>query len=274
MSSYKELEEFFRQKGFTYQAWHAGMRAVPRIYVIDIPEKWKEIADQVSIEKKKQIFFSAILPIILHANEMILEERTRAEPLAMDMLEGEELSSQDQKWMQALALRYKVIDEGETLGKDQLKRLIRRIDFIPPSLALAQAAYESAYATSRFAGLGNALFGQWTYSRKGIRPEQQRTHLGDYKVAAFETPLASTLSYAFNLNTNKAYREFRKKRAGFIHSGKFPDPIVLAGTLIRYSERGEEYTKEIQRVIQQNGLYEADLAYLREMEPIFLVPKK
>src|SRR5438128_793574 len=99
-------------------------------------------------------------------------------------------------------------------GADDYVELLNRVDVIPPSLALAQAASESGWGTSRFAREGNALFGQWTWGGKGMTPAEQRTDThGDYRVAAFESTALSAYSYALNLNTGNAYRDLRLRRA-------------------------------------------------------------
>ena len=96
----------------------------------------------------------------------------------------------------------------------KLEELLIRVDVIPVSLALGQAAYESGYATSRFAGLGNALYGQWSWGGKGMKPDQQRrSEHGDYRIRGFEAPQASVIAYTINLNTHFAYEGFRDKRA-------------------------------------------------------------
>jgi len=275
ISSYKELGAFFQKHGYTFDSWRAGLRAVPRAYVTDVPDRWTAVADQVSIQKKKEIFYSAILPIVLDANELIEADRRRAEPLAMRIIANSQISDEDRKFLIDLASRYRVNASSDVSADAAwVKELLLRVDIVPPSLALAQAAYESAYGTSRFAALGNALYGQWTFNGNGIDPLKKRAEMGSYQVAAFESPLASTLAYEFNLNTNKAYEKFRVQRAGFRHSGKLPDSAELALTLTAYSERGEAYAREIAHVIRSLRLMRADLAFLQKMEPIYIVPKK
>ena len=83
-----------------------------------------------------------------------------------------------------------------------------------------QAAYESGYGTSRFAAEGNALFGQWTYGGEGLVPEQQRSNLGDHRIAAYEWPFDSVRSYFLNLSSHPAYEDLRRLRAELKASGK------------------------------------------------------
>jgi Bax protein len=282
LASYKELQDFFQTYGYTFEIWRAGYRAVPRVYLTDVPEHWAKIADQVSLTTKKELFYSAILPIVLRANERIALDRARAEPLAMRLLAGQPISPDDRGFLTELAGRYEIqassAADGQASpeGRDaaMLKEILLRVDTIPPSLALAQAAYESAYATSRFAGLGNALYGQHSKSGKGIKAQGSESQDGAVHMEDFESPLDCTLAYAHNLNTHAAYADFRRKRAGFRHEGKLPDPAELALTLTKYSERGEAYTHEIAQVIRKLNLNRADMAYLREMKPVYIVPKR
>ena len=127
------------------------------------------------------------------------------------------------------------------LSSEDLEELLNRIDNVPASLALAQSAEESGWGTSRFSDLGNAVFGQWTWASEGMQPTEQRAGIGDYRIANFETPLASVPAYMRNLNTHHAYKSFRKRRAELRARG---EPIRGAGlvhTLGSYSERGQDY---------------------------------
>ena len=138
----------------------------------------------------------------------------------------------------------------------------QRVDIIPPSLALAQGAIESGWGTSRFAVEGNSLFGLWDLSGNGIKPKKQRAELGNYGVARYDSPQASIDAYMLNLNTNRAYREFRALRAIY---RKYDMPLrgqELVGALGRYSERGEVYIKELQAIMSHNKLEAVDDAYL------------
>jgi uncharacterized FlgJ-related protein len=174
-----------------------------------------------------------------------------------------------------LAVRYRLIKStDESLDSDQYPELLLRVDIIPASLSLAQAASESGWGTSRFAAEGNALFGQWTWGKgKGMKPSEQRasTH-GDYRVASFGSTGLAAYSYALNMNTSGAYRDFRLKRADLRRQNLRVSGMVLAGTLLRYSERGQAYVDDIQRLIRQNRLDAADDAYLRKMAVVHIVP--
>jgi uncharacterized FlgJ-related protein len=138
---------------------------------------------------------------------------------------------------------------------------------------LAQGAVESGWGTSRFADLGNSLFGQWCWSGDGIKPEEQRTEtLGDHRVAAFKTTSLSAAGYVHNLNTHDAYARFRSQRADSRTRGPYPLGLDLVTTLDRYSERGQAYVQELRSIILQNDLDKVDDAILIKMEQIRLKP--
>jgi len=271
--NYVEFEAALDSLGFSMEAWHAGIREVPRAYVIDIPARWGEIgAKEVTVNRKKRIFYRALLPLILHAQEILAEDRYRVTVLFEKIAAGQELTAEEQTWLAELAHRYKVVDQPHTeFTAELVQELLRRVDIVPASLALAQAAYESGYGTSRFAGLGNALYGQWAWG-EGLKPDGQREEHGDHRIAAFETPLRSTLSYMHNLNTHQAYAPFRELRARMRVEREDLDGYELAATLEKYSERGQEYVNTLRGIMRVNQLVQADAAYLRDMEPIHLVP--
>jgi uncharacterized FlgJ-related protein len=139
-------------------------------------------------------------------------------------------------------------------------------------MALGQAAYESAYATSRFAMEGNSLYGQWRWG-SGIVPSGQRGNLGDYRIADYDTPLDSTFAFAKNLNSNRAYEKFRILRAQLRNENKPLNGHYLAQGLDRYSERGEHYIATLQEIITHNDLGQLDTVKLGSGTPIKLVPK-
>jgi uncharacterized FlgJ-related protein len=210
---------------------------------------------------------------VLRINELILEQRVRAKELTERLAQGQSLTPDDQAWLTELAVRYKVLEaKGERLTSDSFAELLTRVDVVPPSLSLAQAATESGWGTSRFAAKGNSLFGQWTWG-KGLKPAEQRTSaLGDYRVAAFDSTAQAAYSYALNLNTAPAYRDLRLKRADLRRQNLHISGIVLADTLRNYSERGQAYVHDLKALIRQNRLDDADAAYLRHMAVIHIVP--
>ena len=208
-------------------------------------------------------------PLILRANELIMKDREKL----LQLVAKDNLSGKSQPWLQELATRYKVIKSPDTeLTSEQIKELGNRVDIIPPSIAMAQTAEESGWGTSRFADLGNAMFGQWTWGDKGITPEEQRKGKGNYKIAAFETPLDSVMGYMLNLNTHNSYKLLRKKRAALRRENKAVTGLALTETLVNYSERGQEYVKSLNSLITYNKLSQIDEAHLNDKETILLIP--
>jgi len=261
LDGYEQLEELYESLDYTQQSWQGGKREGPRLFLQNITERWRsEISDQVTVATKKRIFFRTLGPLALLANEEIEFQRVALEKAIADG---------DNTVITELATQYRV--DGAPGDSTTITELRERINPVPPSLVLAQMAIESGWATSRFAALGNALFGQWTYDGEGITPEQQRTHLGDYKIASFRTPFGSVRAYLLNLNTHNAYAGLRDMRASDIAADRQSTGMELAEALIRYSERGEEYVKEVQAVIRQNGLQEVDNAVL-EGQYYHLIP--
>jgi len=272
--SYKDVDELFQRLGYTPERWSAGIREVPRVYITNIPGRWRStVSKEVSVQTKKRIFFRALGPLALRANELILEDRKRVQGLVEVLDSGKDLASADHAWLAGLAVRYKCADSDEpSLDRSTLTELSSRVDIVPVSLALSQAAEESGWGTSRFAAEGNALFGQWTWSEKAINPDQQRAALGNYGIAAFETPLQSVLAYMNNLNTHRAYRGLRVRRAELRSGGERMSGRVLAETLTSYSERGPEYVKSLHAIMRVNHLDPTDDACLDDGPTIYLVP--
>ena len=135
------------------------------------------------------------------------------------------------------------------------------MDIVPVSLALAQAAKETGWGTSRFAQQGNALFGQWTWSGEGLKPKDAEKNEG-HKVMKFNVLQASVRAYQRNLNTHSIYEYFRSARAKLRDLGEPLDSMILSGYLDKYAETGNEYVKVLQKIIQQNNLKDFDDAKL------------
>jgi Bax protein len=272
--NYKDVLALFDRLGYTQQAWQSGIREIPRVYLEDVPDTWRErSAKELSVADKKKLFFRVIAPVVLRINELILEDRARVQKLTERLAQGQSVAPDDQAWLTSVAVKYKVIDSpAERLDRDAYAELLKRIDIVPPSLALAQAASESGWGTSRFAAQGNSLFGQWTWG-KGLKPAEQRTSThGDYRIAAFDSMGQAAYAYALNLDTGNAYRDLRLKRADLRRDGLRVSGTVLAETLLKYSERGQAYVDDLKSLIRQNRLDDADDAYLRKMAVIHIVP--
>ncbi|MGB0681612.1 MAG: glucosaminidase domain-containing protein [Magnetovibrionaceae bacterium] len=242
----EDLELRFQQAGFDWEAVVSGKSDVPALFIDDLPA---DLGDLVEVDRRKAVFFRIMLPLVLRANADIAADRARIEALADD-LSG--LEDDDMDWLADLMVRYRV-----DLDDQAKANLLRRVDIIPPSLALAQAAEESGWGTSRFAQEGNALFGQWTTTGPGLVPEDReegKTH----KVRAFETLYQSVRAYGDNLNRHKAYRNLRKARFDLRARGAAVTGLELAKTLTRYSERGKAYVKSLSSLIRSNDLDKID----------------
>lgn len=224
-----------------------GGDLVPRHYLVKLPP---DIAEIDSVDVRKRFFIKAVLPVVLRVNEDILAERDRLKQLRAQAESGATLDQADVAWLTSVARRY-------GCKRYDWEELLRRVDMIPPSLAIAQAATESGWGTSRFALEGNALFGEHTNDPKqGMAPIGSKSP-AKFHVRAFPNLLENVRSYAHNLNQHRAYPEFRAQRAKLRAANKRLDGHALAGGLELYSERGLVYIKLLRRIIGAN-----DLSYL------------
>lgn len=203
------------------------------------------------VTERKEAFFNYLFPRIALANLRIEAARDYLEQLR----KKESLSEEEIEWLETHASRLRV----DTEDREALfERLDRRMDIIPPSLMIAQAANESAWGTSRFATKGNNLFGQWCFSQGcGLVP-QSRTEGMSHEVEVFDSPYQSVRSYMTNLNRHNAYKGLRERREALRAEDEFPDGVTLAGGLEAYSERGQAYVHEIRAMINSNELPEYD----------------
>lgn len=272
-NSYETLLKLFETYNYTPQTWKAGLHEIPRIYVTKIGSRWgSSTTKEITVLHKKQIFFRALAPLILRANELILEDRSRLETIKSSFQENKSLDKNDQIWIQKLAKTYKVKSNGGQVTASNLDDLWRRVDVVPPSLALAQSAEESGWGTSRFAAAGNALYGQWSWGKDAMVPNEQRKELGNYGIASFESLQESICSYMLNLNTHNAYADLRNKRAELRANGEKISGAVLAEQLTKYSERGDEYVEGLKSMMDYNRLSPVDSAYLSNNPPVFVIP--
>ena len=210
-----------------------------------LPEELKNIE---STKKRKDLFIKIVLPLILSENNRILRDRD----ILFKVLNKNNNTKSERLWLDKKFKQYGVVNKDVTTLKI-------RMDIIPVSLALAQAAKETGWGTSRFAIEGNALFGQWTYSGEGIKPAA--ADKGDkHKVMAFSVLKSSVRAYQRNLNTHKSYKAFRKERATQRDNEENLDSTLLANYLDSYAETGEEYVKTLKQIINQNNLRDFDNA--------------
>ena len=206
----------------------------------------KEIKSIESSKKRKRLFIQIVLPLIVEENAKIRLDRKK-----LFKILGKNINTQKEKdWLKAKFKQYGLRD-GDFYS------LKVRMDEIPISLALAQAAKETGWGTSRFAQEGNALFGQWTWSGEGIRPagvDKDAKH----KVAKFAVLKASVRAYQRNLNTHSSYIEFRKERAIQRDNYEKLDSLKLVNYLDKYAETGQQYIDVLKQIINQNSLTDFD----------------
>ncbi len=210
----------------------------------------REIKMIENTKKRKEFFIQIVLPLILQENNNIRLDRKRL----FSIINKSNNTDLEKKWLNKKYKQYGIP------SKD-LSTLKMRMDEIPVSLALAQAAKETGWGTSRFAQEGNALFGQWTWSGEGLKPKEADENKG-HKVMKFNVLQASVRAYQRNLNTHKTYKEFRLARAKLRDTGEPLDSIILSQYLDEYAETGKQYVKILQKIIEQNNLKDFDNAKL------------
>ena len=214
-------------------------KLVKPIYFTQFP---RDLDDLESVKLKKETFIKIVLPLIVAENEKIFADREKLKVLSFKKF----TTDIEKQWLRQKLLEYKV-------KKGNLNELLIRMDIIPVSIALAQAAKESGWGTSRFALEGNAIFGQWTWNGKGIAPLNRDVNK-NHKILKFPILRASVKAYQNNLNTHKSYLKFREKRSSLRKINKVISGLSLTDTLKNYAQTGSEYTKILNQIINQNGL--------------------
>jgi len=221
----------------------------------------QELPDFASIEntsEKKTAFFNYLLPFVAEANQELLQEREHLLMLIKDHDSTDELSAKELLWVRRQLEDHFPNEEITGFSMADLQRLVPHVDIIPPSLALAQAAVESGWGTSRFARQGNNLFGMWCYE-PGCGMVPRRRPAGEtYEVESYKTPKDSFYDYMENLNSNSAYQPLRSIRSDLRAGGDPITGISLANGLVRYSQEGWTYVKKIQSMIRANNLSQYD----------------
>jgi len=236
------IEQLFKDTNYSLSEVRRTKKVKP-IRLSLLPNEMKSIE---SSGKRKSLFIKIILPLVLEENNRIIIDRKKL----FSILNKNKNSKDEIKWLNQKFKQYGV------LNKD-LATLKIRMDIIPVSLAIAQAAKETGWGTSRFAIEGNALFGQWTWSGEGIKPAGADTD-ATYKVMKFNVLKASVRAYQRNLNTHSSYKKFRFVRAQLRDDNKKLDSLKLAEFLDNYAQTGTEYTKVLKQIIQQNQLKDFD----------------
>ncbi len=272
IKSYEGLLELWKEHNYTPESWDTGNREVPRIFILNISEAWGDkISKEITVQTKKHIFFRGMAPLILYSNECIMKDRKHLEKIKVKIQNEGHLEQSDTDWLHKLALTYKLDIADYPKSNDLANALWERVDIIPTSLALAQAAIESGWGTSRFAEAGNSIFGQWAWGKDAIKPKEQRDGMGDYGIAAFASLQESVCAYMLNINTHNAYRDLRNRRAQLEKENQDVSGIILCEQLTKYSERGMAYVEDLKAMMNHNHLKGTDEAYLSDEAAIFLL---
>ena len=236
------IEQLFKDTNYSLSEVRRTKKVKP-IRLSLLPNEMKSIENS---GKRKNLFIKIILPLVLEENNRIIIDRKKL----FTILNKNKNSKDEIKWLNQKFKQYGVVNKD-------LATLKVRMDIIPVSLAIAQAAKETGWGTSRFAIEGNALFGQWTWSGEGIKPAGADSK-ATYKVMKFNVLKASVRAYQRNLNTHSSYKKFRFIRAQLRDDNKKLDSLKLAEYLDNYAQTGTEYTKVLKQIIQQNQLKDFD----------------
>ena len=212
-----------------------------------LPQEIKMIENS---KKRKEFFIQIVLPLVIEENNNIKLDRKTL----FTIINKSNNSNTEKQWLEKKYKQYGV-------KSGDLSSLKIRMDEIPVSLAIAQAAKETGWGTSRFALEGNALFGQWTWSGEGLKPKEAKEG-ESHKVMKFNILQASVRAYQRNINTHSTYKDFRKARAKLRDSNKPLDSIELSNYLNKYAETGNQYVEVLQKIIKQNKLQDFDDAKL------------
>ena len=244
--SAETASNLFDELNYDLKGVRAGQKVKP-IYLTKLPKDIKTLGDT---KKKRELFIKIVLPLILNENNKITEDRKK-----LFKILGKNFNTVGERvWLKRRFKEYKIDDRD-------LSKLKMRMDIIPVSIALAQAANESGWGTSRFALEGNALFGQWTWSKKGISPKNKDPD-ESHKILQFQVLKASVKAYKNNLNTHNAYKEFREVRAQLRQENKQIIGLDLIKYLKAYAAIGEKYVLIIEDIIEKNSLTDFDKADL------------
>lgn len=248
----EQLALLFDQHNYSLKDVMGGRLPVPAIALMRMPGDLAKVAD---VGKRKRLFIKALLPVVLQANEEIAAARRHLLKLRAQAENGEPLNEWDSNWLDELAQRYGT-------GPDNFDELAQRVDVVPPALAIAQAVTESGWGTSYPARAGNALFGQYHVASSAAAVVGPHVP-GSFQIRAFGSIVDSVVAYAQNLNTHFAYRKFRQQRAQMREQEAVIDGYVLAGTLLAYSERGQDYIDFLRLIMRTENLRPLDEARLQ-----------
>ena len=237
----RQIFDRFVDQGYLLEQVREDAASVPRLLATSLPSDLPLIG---SPDLRKTVFIKMMLPLLQAENERILADRDRILALRDRLVRSDALAGEDLEWLSVIARRY---------GADNsdIEDLLRRVDAVPPSLAIAQAALETGWGTSRVAQRGNAMFGQM--EMRGGREEPPV-----FAVKTFDDLASAVGAYSLNLNSHRAYAGFRAERAAWRSRGLAADGHELAAHIWRYSERGMDYVRDVQVIIRSNNLRPLD----------------
>jgi len=268
VQSHRELSQYLRSLNYN---WRNAQQGVPNFVLARLPDDLDQITQT---NTRKRLFFLSLLPMALMINAEIETQRATLQEILEKLDADRPISDQEVDFLHDLTGNYKIKGDPR-IDPDARHKLLRRVDIVPPSLLLAQAANESAYGTSRFALMANNLFGEWTFTPgTGLVPED-RPAGESYEVRLFPDLLASLKSYVNNINTHWAYRDLRSKRLQQRQTGVRLSGLELAAGLELYSERRLDYVNEISNIIRYNRLNQFNNATLRStpLHKLYRYPK-
>ena len=240
------IKQLFEDTNYTLEDVR-NKKLVKPVALTLLPNEIKMIENT---KKRKEFFIQIVLPLILKENNNIKIDRKRL----FSIINKNNNTNLEKKWLEKKYKQYGIPSKDLSILKI-------RMDEVPVSLALAQAAKETGWGTSRFAQEGNALFGQWTWSGEGLKPKDADQNEG-HKVMKFNVLQASVRAYQRNLNTHKSYKDFRKARAELRDQGLHLDSLALSEFLKNYAETGNQYVEVLKKIITQNNLKDFDDAKL------------
>ncbi|WP_018248691.1 glucosaminidase domain-containing protein [Orenia marismortui] len=248
--SYKDWEKIFLEYDYDL---NKDIIDVPQIAVKKFPEDINQIRDA---KKRKELFLSIMLIGAYHANQEILKDRAKLNSLVKQYNIDRKLQKEDNQWLNLMIDKYNV--EANSV-KDELDELLYKVDIIPLSLVLSQAACESGWGTSRFTKVANNIFGEWTFSENvaGVVPKARPAN-ATYKIRKFDTIEEAIASYLNNLNSHYAYEKLWDIRSTLRNNNQNLDSLKLAAGLINYSERREDYVEQVKDIIEYNNLKKID----------------
>jgi Bax protein len=248
----QSLQAAFDRVGFDLDSVAQGYISVPGVLLARLPPDLDQLD---TMEAHKALFLRVLLPVVLAVNDQIGADRQRLLGIRAKLSSGVTLTGEDVAWVLTLADAYDQPDAD-------VDALLAKVDVIPPSIALAQAIEESGWGTSRIARERNALFGQFG-----------QISTGDWNYRNFASLTEAVAAYSHNLNTHRAYREFRQARFTMRNKRGEIDSWELAVTLHRYSERGDDYVQSLRSIMRDNNLEAYDAARINGRQPVVIVAR-